>query len=171
VINLMGDLQRRFGLGYLFISHDLAVVRHIADRVAVMYLGRIVELADAAQLFGAPRHPYTHALLSAVPAPDPAVGRARAARRLRLEGDVPNPIDPPAGCRFHPRCPHAQERCRREVPELADDGAGHRTACHFWRDIAPPPALDPAMPERGEALARLARLQEYFRAARVSGES
>jgi len=171
VINLMDDLQRRFRLGYLFISHDLAVVRHIADRVAVMYLGKIVELADAAQLFAAPRHPYTHALLSAVPAPDPGAGRARAARRLRLEGDVPNPIDPPAGCRFHPRCPHARERCRREAPALADDGAGHRTACHFWAEIAPPPALEPTPSAPGTALARLGRLQEYFRPGRVSGGS
>jgi oligopeptide transport system ATP-binding protein len=171
VINLMRDLQRRLGLSYLFISHDLAVVQHIADRVAVMYLGKIVELVDGARLFAAPRHPYTHALLSAVPAPDPAVGRARAARRLRLEGDVPNPIDPPHGCRFHPRCPHARERCRVEAPALADDGDGHRTACHFWREIAPPPALGPAAAAHDEAATRLGRLQEYFRAARVSDGS
>ncbi len=167
VINLMRDLQRQLGLGYLFISHDLAVVRHIADRVAVMYLGKIVELTAGARLFAGPRHPYSHALLSAVPAPDPTTGRERAARRLRLEGDVPNPIDPPHGCRFHPRCPHARERCRVEAPSLEDDGDGHRTACHFWREIAPPPALHPrAAP--GAAGARLARLQEYFRAGRVS---
>src|SRR5581483_80118 len=168
VINLMRDLQRRLGLGYLFISHDLAVVRHIADRVAVMYLGKIVELADAAALFAAPRHPYAHALLSAVPAPDPATGRARAAQRMRLEGDVPNPIDPPAGCRFHPRCPHARDLCRTTAPLLADDGDGRRTACHFWREIAPPPALAPV---RAAATDRLARLQEYFRAGHVSDES
>jgi oligopeptide/dipeptide ABC transporter ATP-binding protein len=169
VINLLRDLQRRLGLSYLFISHDLAVVEHIADRVAVMYLGKIVELADAASLFTTPRHPYTHALLSAVPAPDPATSRARAARRVRLEGDVPNPIDPPAGCRFHPRCAHARERCRNEAPALADDGAGHRTACHFWAEIAAPPAPDVAA--RDEAMARLSRLQEYFRTARVSNDS
>jgi oligopeptide/dipeptide ABC transporter ATP-binding protein len=161
VINLMRDLQRRLGLAYLFISHDLAVVHHIADRVAVMYLGKIVELADRARLFAAPRHPYTQALLGAVPAPDPATGRARAAQRRHLEGDVPNPIDPPAGCRFHPRCPHAQARCRIEAPAL-EDTDGHRTACHFWRDIAPPPAL--AMPAAGGAGERLKQLQEYFRA-------
>jgi oligopeptide/dipeptide ABC transporter ATP-binding protein len=170
VINLMRDLQRRLGLSYLFISHDLAVVRHIADRVAVMYLGKIVELADGERLFAGPRHPYTHALLSAVPAPDPALGRARAAYRLRLEGDVPNPIDPPSGCRFHPRCPHARERCRSEAPALADDGDGHRTACHFWREIASPSALAPA-PTHDAAATRLGRLQEYFRAASVSDGS
>ena len=157
VINLMRDLQRRLGLSYLFISHDLAVVRHIADRVAVMYLGKIVELADAARLFDAPRHPYTRALLSAVPAPNPAAGRARAAARIKLEGDVPNPIDPPAGCRFHPRCPHARERCRSEAPAL-DDGV----ACHFWRELAPVPEIITA-PAAGP---RLRRLQEYFRQAR-----
>jgi oligopeptide transport system ATP-binding protein len=162
VINLMRDLQQRLGLSYLFISHDLAVVHHIADRVAVMYLGKIVELAERARLFTAPRHPYTHALLGAVPAPDPAAGRRRAAARARLEGDVPNPIDPPAGCRFHPRCPHARERCRIETPALERDTDGHATACHFWREIAPPPALVATAP--GAGAARLQRLQEYFRA-------
>ncbi len=161
VINLMGDLQRRLGLSYLFISHDLSVVHHIADRVAVMYLGKIVELADRASLFATPRHPYTHALLGAVPAPDPVAGRARAAVRTRLEGDVPNPIDPPAGCRFHPRCPHARARCREEEPRLEADDGGHRTACHFWREIAPPPAL--AQATASGDTERLRRLQEYFR--------
>jgi oligopeptide/dipeptide ABC transporter ATP-binding protein len=158
VINLMRDLQQRLGLAYLFISHDLAVVRHIADRVAVMYLGKIVELADAARLFAAPRHPYTRALLSAVPAPNPAASQARAAARIRLEGDVPNPIDPPTGCRFHPRCPYARERCRVEAPAL-DDGV----ACHFWRELDPVPAAVTA-PDPGT---RLRRLQDYFRRDRA----
>jgi oligopeptide/dipeptide ABC transporter ATP-binding protein len=162
VINLMAELQRRLGLSYLFISHDLAVVHHIADRVAVMYLGKIVELAERERLFSAPRHPYTHALLSAVPAPDPAASRARAAQRTRLEGDVPNPIDPPSGCRFHPRCPHARARCKVDEPRLEADADGHHAACHFWREIAPPPGL--AAPAPSGAATRLRRLQEYFRA-------
>jgi oligopeptide/dipeptide ABC transporter ATP-binding protein len=163
VINLLQDLQARFGLSYLFISHDLGVVRHIADRVAVMYLGKIVELADAAQLFETPRHPYSHALLGAIPAPDPTTARRRLALRRHLEGDVPNPIDPPQGCRFHPRCPHARERCWNEEPTLEDAGDGHRTACHFWREIERPPAAALALPEPGGARVRLKRLQEYFR--------
>jgi oligopeptide transport system ATP-binding protein len=161
VINLMAELQQRLGLSYLFISHDLAVVHHIADRVAVMYLGKIVELAERTRLFAAPRHPYTHALLGAVPAPDPATSRARVARRTRLEGDVSNPIDPPSGCRFHPRCPHARARCKVEEPRLEADAGGHRTACHFWREIAPPAGL--AAPTPSDGATRLRRLQEYFR--------
>ncbi len=133
-----------------------------------MYLGKIVELADRDHLFAAPRHPYTHALLSAVPAPDPATSRQRAARRMRLEGDVPNPINPPAGCRFHPRCPHVQARCRTEEPRLEADANGHRTACHFWREITPPPYLAMPTSAAGETGARLRRLQEYFRAGPVS---
>jgi len=127
VINLMMDLQRELRLSYLFISHNLAVVEHIAHRVAVMYLGRIVEYADKATLFARPLHPYTEALLAAVPLPDPALKRAKH----RVEGDVPSPIRPPPGCHFHPRCPYAEARCRVELPELRDVGAAHMVACHL----------------------------------------
>jgi oligopeptide/dipeptide ABC transporter ATP-binding protein len=132
VVNLLADLQSELGLTYVFIAHDLSVVRHVSDRIAVMYLGKIVEIADAQTLFERPRHPYTAALLSALPVPDPDVADAR--RRILLSGDVPSPIDPPSGCRFHPRCPKAREECSLREPALeARDGdpARHRTACHF----------------------------------------
>ncbi|MBM3573030.1 MAG: dipeptide ABC transporter ATP-binding protein [Alphaproteobacteria bacterium] len=125
IINLMQDLQRQLGLTYLFISHNLAVVRHIASRVAVMYLGRIVELAETDALFAQPRHPYTRALLSAVPVPDPD----RPRQRIPLQGDVPNPIDPPPGCRFHTRCPLAEPRCRAEEPAMRVVAPGHLASC------------------------------------------
>jgi oligopeptide transport system ATP-binding protein len=157
VINLLDDLQRRFGLGYVFIAHDLAVVKHIADKVAVMYLGKIVELSDKKDLFAEPRHPYTQALLSAIPLPEPALKR----ERVILQGDVPSPLNPPAGCRFHTRCPYARERCRKEEPELADDGAGHRTACHFWREIELPARLLPGAEELTPN-PHLAKLQGFF---------
>src|SRR5690348_10408985 len=127
VINLLVDLQQEFGLSYLFVAHDLAVVEHISHRVAVMYLGRIVELTTTQALFGNPLHPYTEALLSAVPVPDPTVRR----KRLILAGDVPSPMDLPAGCRFHTRCPYAFDRCRREEPSLAEVAPGHVVACHL----------------------------------------
>ncbi|MGE0315503.1 MAG: ABC transporter ATP-binding protein [Lautropia sp.] len=158
VVNLLMDLQRRFGLAYVFIAHDLAVVRHIATRVAVMYLGKIVEIADKDTLFAAPRHPYTMALLDAVPRSAPAQGERRP--RVLLEGDIPSPVAPPPGCRFHTRCPHARERCRLDTPglrtaqsptsptsptSLAASPAGearppgeHRVACHFFEEIGAP---------------------------------
>jgi oligopeptide/dipeptide ABC transporter ATP-binding protein len=130
VLNLLSDLQQTFGLAYIFISHDLAVVRHIANRVAVMYLGRIVEMADVDDLFCAPRHPYTQALLSAVPRATPGVVRAR----LHLPGDPPSPLSPPAGCHLHPRCPHATEVCRATAPALTPIEGQHVVACHHWND-------------------------------------
>jgi oligopeptide transport system ATP-binding protein len=129
IINLLEDLQRRLGLTYLFIAHDLSVVRHISDRVAVMYLGKIVEIADRTALYEEPLHPYTRALLSAVPIPDPAVEATR--ERTVLGGEVPSPLNPPAGCVFHPRCPIAVGRCSAEIPPLRDLRGAHRGACHL----------------------------------------
>ncbi|MCA9178008.1 MAG: ATP-binding cassette domain-containing protein [Planctomycetales bacterium] len=129
IMNLMAELQKRLGLTYLFIAHDLAVVRHISDRIAVMYLGRVVELASSDDLIDSPRHPYTQALISAVPVPDPGVQRSR--ERIVLKGDVPSPISPPSGCPFHPRCPLREERCEVETPVLHSIGGGHQVACHL----------------------------------------
>ena len=128
VVNLLEDLQDRLGLTYLFIAHDLSMVRHICDRVAVMYLGVMAEMADRNELYEHPFHPYTKALLSAVPVPDPKKDRAR--RRIILAGDVPSPINPPSGCRFHPRCPLADERCSSEVPQWRLATPSHWVACH-----------------------------------------
>jgi oligopeptide/dipeptide ABC transporter ATP-binding protein len=129
VLNLLLDLQREMGLSYLFIAHNLAVVKHVSDRVAIMYLGRIVEFADADDVYRDPRHPYTRALISAIPEPNPQ----RVRERIVLSGDVPSPINPPSGCPFHTRCPHATERCRVEQPALREvpGRTGHTVACHY----------------------------------------
>jgi oligopeptide/dipeptide ABC transporter ATP-binding protein len=155
ILNLLKDLQQRLGLAYIFISHDLAVVKHIAARVAVMYLGRIVESGEAKQIFAEPRHPYTQALLSAAPVPSTA---GRRVRRI-LPGDPPSPLDPPPGCHLHPRCAHAQDVCKSSRPELAADD-GHATACHLWRDIVS--SVPPASVAGPEFSARLQRLFRAF---------
>lgn len=127
IINLLTDLQQKRGFSYLFISHDLSVVQHISHRIGVMYLGSLVELAEKEELFKNPLHPYTKALLSAVPVPDPTLKR----NRIILKGDIPSPAKPPAGCKFHTRCPYAKEQCKNEIPQYKDAGSGHFVACHL----------------------------------------
>jgi oligopeptide transport system ATP-binding protein len=162
VLNLLADLQAQLGLSYLFVSHDLSVVRHVADRIAVMYLGRIVETATSDELFGAPAHPYTQALISAIPLPDPRKERAR--KRIILAGDVPNPANPPSGCRFRTRCPlfaaqltaTQRRRCAHEIPALIDHGQGHPAACHY-ATLSCPSAFSGLSVAIGDGLPRSAR--------------
>jgi peptide/nickel transport system ATP-binding protein/oligopeptide transport system ATP-binding protein len=151
ILNLLRELQDRLGLAYIFVSHDLAVVKHIADRVAVMNLGRIVETAQAEALFAAPHHPYSRALLSAIPLPQPHAKRAT----ILLEGEMPSALNPPAGCRFHTRCPFAIERCRSEAPQLLADGSGHAAACHRVAELPPADAILPAARGLSPALVKL----------------
>jgi peptide/nickel transport system ATP-binding protein/oligopeptide transport system ATP-binding protein len=164
ILNLLRDLQDRLGLAYIFVSHDLAVVKHIADRVAVMNLGGIVETAQAEALFASPRHPYSRALLSAIPVPKPRAKRSR----IVLQGEMPSALNPPSGCRFHTRCPHVVERCRAAPPPLLADAAGHFTACHRVAELPAPDAVIPA-----DSLSpALERLVAAFSAAReVPGSS
>jgi oligopeptide transport system ATP-binding protein len=136
IVNLLDDLQESFGLTYVFIAHDLGVVRHVSDRIAVMYLGKIVELSRAEELYEKPIHPYTEALLSSIPIPDPDLSVGR--ERIVLQGDVPSPIDPPSGCRFHPRCRYATEVCKKVEPPLVDYGGGHLAACHHPLHVKEP---------------------------------
>jgi oligopeptide transport system ATP-binding protein len=132
IVNLLMRLQREFGLALLFISHDLAVVRHLSHRILVLYLGRTMELADRDSLYRTPRHPYTRALISAVPLPDPRLERRKP--RIVLSGDPPSPLEPPSGCVFRTRCPLAIDLCTREVPQLEYSAPGHQVACHRWRE-------------------------------------
>lgn len=163
ILNLLADLQQRLGLAYVIISHDLAVVRHIATTVGVMYLGRFVESGPGETVFERPRHPYTQALLSSVPVPEPG----RRSRRIILQGDVPSPIAPPTGCHFHPRCVHAIARCREETPVAEADPEGGTVACHRWRELEPWAAAGCGGQREGAALARL---QAAFTRPQPAGE-
>jgi oligopeptide/dipeptide ABC transporter ATP-binding protein len=151
ILNLLRDLQARLGLSYIFVSHDLAVVKHIADRVAVMNLGSIVETAETQSLFASPRHPYSRALLSAIPVPRPRAERSR----MLLQGELPSALNPPSGCRFHTRCPFVIDRCRSEAPQLLADSSGHATACHRTAELPPAGAIVPTGGGLSPALERL----------------
>ncbi|MGQ2901576.1 ABC transporter ATP-binding protein [Neoaquamicrobium sediminum] len=164
VINLLEDLKERFGLTLVIVAHDLAVIRHMSDRVAVMYLGEIVEMSPVDPLYEKPLHPYTQALLRAIPAPDP---KDRVAPQL-LQGDVPNPTDLPTGCRFHTRCPHAQPRCAQEHPALEDAGGGRLVACHFWREIG---EAEPGIGADDSADTALSRRLEVYRTFQARREA
>ncbi|RTE93933.1 dipeptide ABC transporter ATP-binding protein [Bradyrhizobium sp. LVM 105] len=155
ILNLLRELQDRLSLAYIFVSHDLAVVKHIADHVAVMNLGQIVETAEADALFAAPHHPYSRALLSAIPLPQPKAKRTT----VLLEGEIPSALNPPAGCRFHTRCPFVIERCRSEAPKLVADGTGHATACHRTAEL---PSADAILPVAGGFSPALAKLVAAF---------
>jgi oligopeptide/dipeptide ABC transporter ATP-binding protein len=152
VLNLFEELRRDLRLSYLFIAHDLATVKQISDRVAVMHLGQVCEIAPSQQLYEAPRHPYTRALLDSVPGLDLETGRAR--RPVPLQGEPPSPLDPPSGCRFRTRCPRAQDRCATVEPVLTDDGNGHQVACHFPLDPPRPVAAPATMPQTSFTAAR-----------------
>ncbi|MFP4437072.1 MAG: ABC transporter ATP-binding protein [Chloroflexaceae bacterium] len=158
IVNLLQELQARLGLTYLFIAHDLSVVKHISNRVAVMYLGKVVELAEGEKLYSMPRHPYTQALLSAVPIPNPRIEQQR--RRIILEGDVPSPFNPPSGCHFHTRCPIAIEKCRTEDPPFVDYGDGHYAACRRAHES---PELMPAVAREKSASTATQRVAEVVK--------
>ena len=162
ILNLLRDLQQRLGLSYIFVSHDLAVVKHIADRVAVMNLGSIVETAETQALFAAPRHPYSRALLSAIPVPRPRAKRSR----MLLQGEMPSALNPPNGCRFHTRCPFAIDRCRIEAPQLIADASGHATACHRVAELPPAEAI---LPSDGGLSPALEKLVAAFSGAEERG--
>jgi len=155
ILNLLRDLQDRLGLSYIFVSHDLAVVKHIADRVAVMNLGGIVETAETAALFASPRHPYSRALLSAIPVAKPQGQRTR----MILQGEMPSALNPPSGCRFHTRCPFVIDRCRAEVPKLVADSTGHATACHRTAEL---PSAEGIVPSDGAFSPALEKLVAAF---------
>ncbi len=134
ILNLLNDLKERFQLTFLLISHNLAVVQYMSHRIGVMYLGKLVEVADSDELFENPLHPYTHALMSAIPVPDPKLAKKK--RKVTLKGEIPSPLNPPSGCRFHTRCPYAKDICKKEEPPLVEVKPGHFVACHFWEEIA-----------------------------------
>ena len=158
IVNLVEDLKDEFGLTLIIIAHDLAVIRHMSDRLAVMYLGEVVELSETQALFARPLHPYTQALLQAIPQPDPAL----RTERQPISGDIPSPANPPAGCRFHTRCPHATDLCEREKPPLEAAGAGRSVACHYWRDIAAPETADNSASVRSDRAARRFELYRQY---------